>query len=113
IPISEGNMGILYSIATYGNTDNNVTMGLGWGFIGEELAKRPVITISGMKRVSRKVGLVTENWIIPADGYKAVFSYGVRFFGEKIAIDLAFYNEKEIAQYLIIGIPYVDFVVKF
>ncbi|MBE9480617.1 MAG: hypothetical protein IMY69_02855 [Bacteroidetes bacterium] len=43
----------------------------------------------------------------------AIFSYGVRFFGERISVDLGFINNKDIIEEIVIGIPYVDFVVKF
>ena len=62
----------------------------------------------------KKTALVTENWLIPTDSsYEPIFSYGVRFFGENIAVDLAFINNWDIAQSLLIGVPYVNFVVKF
>ena len=63
--------------------------------------------------ISRRIALVTENWFIPLDNYYGVFSYGIRFFGEKISVDLAFLNNSDIAEGLAIGIPYLDFVVKF
>lgn len=107
------NGGIGYGMATYGNTDNNITAGIGWFFSSFEFENRPVITISGMKRISRKLGLVSENWILPANDYMGLYSYGIRFFGEKMAVDLAFINNRDIFDFLFIGIPYVDFVVKF
>jgi len=111
--------GIAYGIGTYGNVEHNATLGLGWGFIDGNWANRPVITINGMTRIRPNVSLVTENWIIPfgddlVEGrYYEVFSYGVRFFGKKLSVDLAFINNRDIAEVLLIGIPYVDFVVKF
>jgi len=105
--------GIAYGIGTYGTEDHNITGGLGWGFLDGEFSGKPIITISGMTRLSRRTALVTENWIIPTDNYYGLFSYGVRFFGEKMTVDLAFINSPDIAEALIIGIPYVDFVVKF
>lgn len=105
--------GIGYGIATYGNTDANITAGAGWLISEWGSERKPVITLSGMKRLSPKIGLVSENWFMPVDGYTSIWSYGIRFFGEKIAIDLAFINSADIIDYLFIGIPYVDFVVKF
>jgi hypothetical protein len=105
--------GIMYGLGTYGSADKNITGGLGWGFIESDFSAQPVVTISGITRVSRRVALLTENYFIPADGYSTVFSYGARFFGEKIAIDLGFINNRDIFSTFFIGIPYVDFVVKF
>jgi hypothetical protein len=96
-----------------------------------EFAKTPTITFSGMMRPAKRFGLVTENWIFPLKRntyqyvvnappivtttyeYQIFFSYGMRFIGEKISIDLGFFNSPEIADDIMIGIPYIDFVVKF
>ncbi len=108
-------LGIGYGIVTYGNRDNNATFGTGFGYVDGGVSGKPVFTLSGMKRLSQKTSLVTENWIVPTDNsYYGVYSYGIRFMGEKLTVDLALLNSPDIARdVLIIGIPYVDFVVKF
>ncbi|PKV66471.1 hypothetical protein [Pontibacter ramchanderi] len=106
-------LGIGYGIATYGNTDDNVTLGLGYGFVDSEFSQKPFINLSGMKRISRRVGLVSENWLVPSDGYYGLISYGLRFMSERITVDLAFINNGDIAATVPIGVPYVDFVIKF
>ena len=107
----------LNGFATYGTTDHNVTAALGWGWFNGEFSSEPVISVSGMTRVSNKIGFVSENWIVPNvgqdGGYYGVFSYGIRFLGDNTAIDLAFVNNADIAESLIIGIPFLDFVVGF
>jgi hypothetical protein len=106
--------GIAYGIATYGTEEHNLTAGLGYGFLQDELAPYPIVTLSGITRVSRKISLVSENWLVPGvDGPLPIFSYGIRFFGEKLAVDLALINNGEIAEIIAIGIPFVSFVVKF
>ncbi len=123
---SSTNAGIVYGVGTYGTPEHNVTGGLGWGFIEGDFSNQPIITISGMTRVGRRFALVTENWIVPSKvnnynngihtesyEYHGLFSYGIRFFGEKMAVDLAFLNNKEISEGFILGIPYLDFVVQF
>jgi hypothetical protein len=45
--------------------------------------------------------------------FYGVFSYGIRFLGEKTSIDLAFINNKDIANTLIIGAPWLDFTINF
>jgi len=107
------NFGIAYGVVTRGTVDKNFTVGLGWGVIDNEFSSRPIITFSGMTRLSKKIALVSENWIVPANLYYPLFSYGIRFFGEKMAVDLAFINNPDIASEVVIGIPYVDFMVKF
>lgn len=106
-------VGIGYAIGTYGTLDHNITGGLGWGFADGEVSDAPIITLSGMTRISRKAALVTENWFVPIDGIQGIYSYGLRFFGEKIAVDLAFLNNAEIFEDIFIGVPYIDFTVKF
>ena len=113
IPSGFGSLGTVFATGTYGTKDNNITGSLGWGFVGYEFSKLPIITLSGMTRISKRAALVTENWLIPTGGYYGLFSYGFRFFGEKIAVDLAFINNRDIAKAIIIGIPFVSFTVKF
>jgi hypothetical protein len=102
---------------TYGNKNNNITATLGWGSSDGEFSSKPLVTISGMTRVSKRIGLVSENWILPNagedGGYYGIYSYGIRFLGEKISVDLAFLNNKDIASEIIIGIPWLDFVINF
>lgn len=98
------------ALATYGSLNHNVTAGVGYALAEGELSNNAVFNLSGMTRIGKRIALVSENWIFPET---AIFSYGVRFFGEKISVDLAFINNSEIAEGIAIGIPYVDFVVKF
>lgn len=111
----EGGAGIGYGIATHGTEDKNITFGLGWAFsTSGDIESKPVATISGMYRFSKNIAFVSENWLIPVGGYEPIVSYGLRFFGEKIAVDVAFINSIDIAKEIIpIGFPYVDFVYKF
>lgn len=107
----------LNAFATYGNRNNNLTLAVGWGWAEGEFSARPVFSVSGMTRVSKRIGFITENWLIPGigdnGGYYGLFSYGIRFLGEKTSIDLAFVNNKDIAKGIIIGIPWLDFVISF
>lgn len=110
---SGSGLAIAYGIGTYGSKDHNLTGGLGWGFVQGQFEQKPIITVSGMTRISQKTALVTENWFISNDNYYSVFSYGIRFFGDNLAVDLAFVNNADIAEVFIIGFPWVSFVVKF
>jgi hypothetical protein len=106
-----GGLGIGYGTLTYGNDNSNATLGIGWGYVDNTWSDKPVITVSGMTRVARSIALVTENWFVPD---YALFSYGVRFMGERIAVDLGFINSKDIIETFPIGLPlWLDFVLKF
>ncbi|MBK7710447.1 MAG: hypothetical protein IPJ37_05525 [Bacteroidales bacterium] len=116
-----GGLATLNAFATYGNKNNNLTGAVGFGWADGEFSSKPLLTISGMVRASKRIAFVTENWIVPgindtsADTYSyyGIFSYGIRFLGEKTSIDLAFINNPDIASEIIIGIPWLDFVINF
>lgn len=107
----QGGFQLAYGIVTYGNPENNVSLAVSTGWADGQFFKNPPITVNGMFRVGRRNAFITENWIVPSIGN--LYSYGVRFFGSKISVDLGFLNNKDIMQAIIIGIPYVDFTVKF
>jgi hypothetical protein len=109
---SERQFGILYSVATMGSPDASVTGGIGWGYQGSGLARRPVVMLGGVSRVSRRTALLTENYVVSTSSETTgIFSYGIRFFNETISVDLAFINST--AGSVFPGIPFVSFAVKF
>ncbi|MFL5489211.1 MAG: hypothetical protein ACJ8AJ_12100 [Gemmatimonadaceae bacterium] len=107
----ESTVGIVYGVGTLGTPDASVTAGLGYGFAGTTMSRTPVAMLGGELRVSRRVGLVTENYIIPDTGANPIFSYGVRLMGEKMTVDLALFNASGSGS--AIGLPFVDFVFRF
>jgi hypothetical protein len=124
-----GSIGIGYAVGTYGSKDHNVTFGAGYGYSGNALMETPVFTLCGMTRISKRISLMTENWLgtvsyeegIPPDyvdtrtirEFQTLISYGLRFFGDKLSVDLAFMNVPTTGEFLFPGIPYIDFVVRF
>jgi len=105
-----GTGGIGYGAGTFGDGDASVTVGLGYGFAGGDIKSKPVAMLGGEKRISRRVALVTENYLLPTSEDNLVYSFGLRFIGEKLTTDLALFN---VAGSGIIGLPYVDFVFRF
>lgn len=103
-------VGIMYGVGTLGSADNNVTAGMGFGFVDWEFSGKPFLMLGGQYRLSRRFSFVSENWLFP--GLDEPFlSGGIRFFGEKISVDLAVIVLPELdAGY---PIPYIDFVVCF
>jgi hypothetical protein len=61
---SSTGFGILYGLATLGSHDKNITVGLGYGFAAGSWTQRPLLSLSGMLRVSKKGYLMTENYLI-------------------------------------------------
>jgi hypothetical protein len=102
--------GLLYAVGTTGTQDSNLSAGLGWGYAGDELASNPVAMIGGQHRLSRRISFISENWLFPIAGdTEGIYSYGLRFLGEGLTVDLAFFS--------LIGesttLPWVGFAFRF
>lgn len=111
IPDVSQTVGVIYGLGTFGTPDGSITAGLGYGFVGRHTADKPAVMIGGEKRLTRRVALVSENWIIPgADA--PVVSYGIRMMGEDLSFDLAFFNILD-QDAIFPGIPYIDLTFKF
>ena len=102
----------MYAVGTAGSPDASISFGTGLAYAGGQFADRPVAMLGGETRLSRRVSFVTENYLIPNDDVNSVISYGLRFFGEKLSADLAFWNAPG-NEMVFPGIPYVAFSVKF
>jgi hypothetical protein len=133
--------GLLCGLATFGTKDNNVTFGIGWGAALQtrygfnssssfELGKRPIATFAAMARPGKRIALVSESWFYSdqqINYYDSFYSgpytnnrimkfgttYGMRIMGERLAVDLGFINSLDIAQDIIVGYPYIQFMTKF
>ena len=108
----DASFGILYGVGTFGSPDASVTVGTGLAYAGGQFADRPVAMLGAEARLGRRVSFVTENYLIPNEDVHGVISYGLRFYGEKLSTDLAFWNAPG-AVMVFPGIPYVAFSVKF
>ncbi len=111
-------IGLAFGNATYGSPDYNITFGAGFPIsteTGEFIS--PVLMLSGTYRISRKISLISENLIMSSDQIDldvgSIFGYGIRVNAEAMSIDIGFYNNRLIAQTLIIGVPYIDFTIRF
>jgi hypothetical protein len=81
-------LGIMYGLATIGSPDANVTFGMGYGFAAGEWAQAPMFNLNGMFRVSSRGYLITENYVINADGETVVLvTLGGRSIIKKAAFD--------------------------
>ena len=89
-----GNFGILYGVYTRGWPDNAITIGAGFGFVEGEVANSPTLMIGYERSLSRRTKFITENWIFP-NAEVIMYSGGIRFYGERLAADLAFIGASE------------------
>ncbi|WP_143080087.1 hypothetical protein [Hymenobacter arizonensis] len=55
---------LAYGNTTYGSADNNVTAGVGYAFVRGEYFNTPVFLLGGATRVSRRISLVNETYIL-------------------------------------------------
>lgn len=81
--------GIVYGIGTAGTDKAAITLGLGYGFHGSDIAEHPVLVLGGEAQLSNSAKLITENWF-PVGSDVSILSFGVRFFGDKLAADIGF-----------------------
>ena len=80
--------GIFYGAATYGSADNNVTVGLGYGFFEGSIGSTPIVQIGGQTRISRRISLVSENYII-ADSHAGMGGlYGIKINWRRTSLGL-------------------------
>lgn len=103
--------GLLYAVGTTGTRESNVSLGLAWGYANDEVLGNPGVMLGGQGRVTRRVSLISENWFF-SDGNdtEGVISYGLRFLGENLSVDLAWVTALGAGG---IGVPWLGFAFKF
>lgn len=85
------NLGVVYGVGTYGNETASGTIGIGYGFADGDFAKSPLIVLGGDLQLSNSIKIITENWILP-EFEGALISFGIRFFGERLAADFGLFT---------------------
>ncbi len=81
--------GLLYGALTSGSADNNVTVGLGYGFAGGDIGSTPALLLGGQRRVSRKVSLLTENYLVATSDGGIFGLYGLKLNWRRTNLGLA------------------------
>jgi opacity protein-like surface antigen len=104
-------IGVIYGVGTYGNTNESITLGIGYGYSEKTFTDKPMVMLGGEKRISKNFAFVSENWMFP-DINAPMVSYGIRFFGESLSVDFAFVTPVD-ENFLFPGIPYIDFAYTF
>jgi hypothetical protein len=95
-----GVFGLLYGTSTFGSRDKNLSVGLAYGFAGDQMMDIPIINISGMVRVGPRGYLLTENYIITGGGETVVIlSLGGRTIFRNVGLDyslwIPFYSDMD------------------
>jgi|GEM_PF-963409 len=81
--------GIGYGAFTYGTADNNLTLGIGYGFVEGEIGKTPLLMVGGQTRVSKLISLISENYIVADIEAGMAGLYGLKFNWRKASLGLA------------------------
>lgn len=117
--------GVLYGNTTFGSADNNFTLGLGYGFNGGDIGNSPVIQLGGQTRISRRVSLVSENYILTARDAPTFGLYGAKINWQRTSLGLGalyvfvprnddnfFDNEPRVYSSYVLPV-YIDFTFRF
>ena len=75
-------VGVVYGVGTFGDTDDALSAGIGYFYSGDEVLNEPAFMVGGETRVSRRIKLLTENYVLP-DAVGVVLSGGVRIIGDR------------------------------
>lgn len=104
--------GIFYGTSTFGNTDRNVSLGLGYGFGGGDISSTPTLNVSGMLRATRSIYLISENYFFPGTSFNGIASAGARWAPENFAVDFALVRPLEGLGFFI-GVPWLSVTIPF
>ena len=105
----ETGLGVGFAVATFGQPDKSLTLGLGIARTSEHetlytivngreqfssrirVSHTPVLIVGGTARISHRLAFVSENWLIFHDDFKLKeqpFAVGLRFLGDKLSADV-------------------------
>jgi len=112
-------LGLGFVTATLGKPDKSLTVGAGvartvseeyyttysggeWrGDFRNQASYTPVVMIGGTARLSRRMALVSENWLVLSEDFKLSeqpFAVGVRFLGDRLTADVGMILIGEVIQ---------------
>ena len=111
---SFGSVGFLFGSVTAGTADAHATLSAGYPFAlattGGEVGGL-LVTVSGNLRVSERLALITENWILVSSRTGVVSSAGVRWILGDSAFDLALLGSPSEGE--VLPVPWVDYTYNF
>lgn len=105
-------VGMGYAVTTLGSEDHAITIMGGLPFTTEEVAPEPVFMIGGESRIGRRAKLLGELWRVPEESEMPLI-LGVRWFGDRLAVDFGFLYVLGTSPEGWPLIPWVDFAVNW
>lgn len=83
--------GIAFGVGTFGSEDRALSAGLGYFYVGDDVANEPAFMFGAENRVSRRMKLISENYILP-DAVGMLFSGGVRIIGDRFSAEIGIFG---------------------
>jgi len=110
----DGTAGFLTFTATLGNRSNNLSIGLGYGYAGNDWAQSPLVSISGMIRTGQRHHLMTENYYVSGvDEFNLISFFGGRFDFRAMSLDYGLLIPMFQGMDSFIAIPWLGIAVPF
>ncbi len=105
----EGSAALTYGVSTFGSSESNFSLGVGYGLMDGEFSNYPAVMVGGMHRVSRSIVLLSENYLIPNDSLIYFGIQGIRILARKNAFDIGGIVSPEFSDEIPV-LPYVGYV---
>lgn len=112
--VKNASAGLLYGTLTVGSRDQNASFGMAYGYTSEDMARIPLLNLSGMSRLGQRFYFVTENYAVIFDGQAGGFlSAGFRSITKRIAIDYGLFVPYASDMGTVVAIPWLGISVPF
>ncbi len=81
-------IGSLYGLATFGNVNNHLTVGIGIGYDNDDIFGIPVLQVSGQLRLRDHFALVLDTLSVCNDEYGSQTCLLIRYLNKKFVFDI-------------------------
>jgi len=105
----DGSAAVGYGVFTLGQSETNLSLGLGYGIYDGKLSDYPAIMISGTHRISNSIALLSENYVLPNSFYFGI--QGIRLLSKKTSFDIGAMTLPLLGA--VISLPFVGYVKVF
>lgn len=102
-----------YGVLSFGKS-GKARLSIGTGGILERNGSAFLLNMSSDYRLNRRLKLMGEVFALLVEGERHILPiYGLRFFSEKLAFDLGFWNIPGEQDFMLFGTPFANFVFSF
>lgn len=109
---ASGTFGLLYGTTTFGSRDQNMSLGLAYGFADGEWMKIPIINASFMLRTGPKGYIISENYIITSGGESVgLISFGGRSIIRNMSLDYSLWIPVGVGNDRLIAVPFLGMTI--